>query len=74
MTQREIERNKSQEGEMLYDKLLNEVHKGNFDEMYKYFLKNVERLKIYGITEEKQVLNYCTFQRDAVLNMYRVRR
>ena len=62
---------KKEDGKLLYDTLLNKAHNGNFKEMYNYFKKKVERLEIYGDTEEKQLLNYCSFMYEIVLSMYK---
>lgn len=61
---------KVQIGQLLYEKLLTEVHNNNLDEMYKHFSNNFENLEYYGDTKEKQLLNYCTYKTDLVEFLY----
>ena len=63
--------NKIDEGTLLYNTLLNNVHKGNVDEMYAYFSVKIQFLSSYGYSKEKQMLNYCCFKKEAVINMYK---
>ena len=58
-------------GEALYRDILNKVHKNNFDEMYTFLLKNIDRLEIFGDTKEKQIINYFAFKREVIIQLYR---
>ncbi|MBO5388390.1 MAG: hypothetical protein J6A59_09650 [Lachnospiraceae bacterium] len=65
-----------EEGELLYNILLNKVHNGDVNEMYKYFCSKVEHIKAYGKDDkgndiETQMINYCSFRRDSVISMYK---
>ena len=62
---------KKERGQALYKDILNKVHKGNFEDMYLYISRRVERLNCYGDTKEQQVINYCTYKRDSVLYIYK---
>lgn len=61
---------KREAGQSLYNDLLNKVHKGNVDEMFKYFKDNVQYIDAYGDTPEQKMVNYCIFKYEATLNMY----
>lgn len=61
---------KKEEGQLLYNTLLNKVHKGNVDEMFEYFKQRVQYIDVYGDNPEQKMINYCTFKYEATLNMY----
>lgn len=57
-------------GQSLYNDLLNKIHKGNVDDMFKYFKDRVQYIDAYGDNPEQKMINYCTFKYEATLNMY----
>jgi len=59
-----------EEGQLLYETLLNNVHQGNIEEMFNYFKNNVTYIDSYGYTTEKKLLNYCTYKPELTKKMY----